>query len=113
MLHVVPRNPNQDHLHGGSCWCEPEEWESPEGVDITVHRDATPTSWTVLQNGEPLPELVFPPPNGDPDAVEVVRAEHRGWVIQRFDGLARYENDPVAMLAVEDDEPRIGTPSED
>lgn len=65
----------------------------------------------VVEAGDTVARIV--PPHGDPDAGSRITADASGWVIQRYDGLVRYENQPVAMMAVEDDGDRIATPPED
>ena len=71
----------------------------------------------VVDEGDVIATIV--PPNGDPDefgatdGLHEVRSKHRGWIIQRGDGLARYERDALTMRTVEDDGPRIWSPSDE
>lgn len=64
----------------------------------------------VVDEGDLVARIV--PPNGDPAATEAVESDGPGWVIQRGDGLARYERDAVAMMAIEDDGDLIWSPAE-
>lgn len=71
MLHVLPRNPaDQEHLTHVECWCEPDWWESPDGVPIAVHQDTTSGPWGVGQTGDPPTAMgtqILPPRTGDPE----------------------------------------------
>jgi predicted deacylase len=64
-----------------------------------------------VEEGDTIARIV--PPNADPEGICRITADASGWVIQRYNGLVRYENQPVAMMAVKDDGDRVATPPED
>jgi predicted deacylase len=59
----------------------------------------------VVSEGDPLADVVGPAG----EKRETVTANHDGWIVQRYDGIQRYENDPVVTMAIrEDDLKRVG-----
>lgn len=54
----------------------------------------------VIEAGDPIAEVVTP--HGEPKST--LRSDHDGYVLGRSGGLAAYENDAVASLAVRDEE---------
>jgi predicted deacylase len=63
---------------------------------IARHRVA---AGDVVEEGDVVADVVEP--HGDP--VSTVESDHDGYVLGRWRGVAVYENDPVASMAVEDD----------
>ncbi|AUX09906.1 putative deacylase [Halalkaliarchaeum desulfuricum] len=67
-----------------------------ETAGIVRHRVE---SGDVLSAGDPVADLVTP----TGERIDVVETEHDGYVISRNEGLAVFEGDPVASMAVRDD----------
>jgi predicted deacylase len=97
--------------------------ELPDPIDGQVRRHVGPyastpgivrhdvTAGDVVEAGETVATVL--PPHGDRKEATPIPAQTRGWIIQRYDGLVRYENQPVAMMAVEDDSDRIAVPPDE
>jgi len=71
-----------------------------ESAGIVRHRVAP---GDVVATGDLVAEVVSP--HGE--VVERVETDHEGFVLARSEGVAAYENDPVASLAVRDDDPLV------
>ena len=56
-----------------------------------------------VRNGDVVADVVTPA--GEP--LDAIESPHDGYVLARQEGVAVYENDPVASLAVVDDEPLV------
>ena len=67
-----------------------------ETAGIVRHRVAP---GDVLATGDPLAEIVSP----TGEQIDIVETDHDGFVISRNEGLAVFEGDPVASMAVRDE----------
>ncbi|WP_440007555.1 succinylglutamate desuccinylase/aspartoacylase family protein [Halomicrococcus sp. SG-WS-1] len=67
-----------------------------DAAGVVRHRVA---AGDVIEAGEVVADVVTP--HGERQAT--VESEHDGYVLGRFEGVAAYENDPVASLAVRDE----------
>jgi hypothetical protein len=100
---MLPKEPVENHYAP----------DSP--VDYRVRYVATPhadvpgiaryhvEAGDVLSEGDPVADIVSP--HGAHR--ETVTSEHDGYLLGRYEGVARYRNDALACMAIRDDLPRV------
>jgi len=77
----------------------------PSGAGIVRHEV---NAGDAVNAGDVVARVVSP--NGREKAE--ITTDHAGWVVQRYPGVAGYENAPVASLAIEDNGDTVAAPSE-